>query len=177
MSCFSGSLGRKRDKRAKTSFQSQWQHFYHINWTLWRSLRWKNSLFVTWKILRQFFNTLTADDEYSLLNRGTLTQHIQMHLSQKERNSFEFFCAFFKSTLNFKSKNCLLTHWLPMTSILFLIEAFYYNVFRCSYLKNKKLFLNYLCIFQTYIKFWKFSTKDDPRSLCFSEITDSERCG
>ena len=50
--------------------------------------------------LETVFNTLTADDEYSLLNRGTLTQHIQMHLSQKERNSFELFCKLFKSTLN-----------------------------------------------------------------------------
>ena len=29
-----------------------------------------------------------------------------------------------------------------MTSILFLTEAIYCNIFRCSYLRNKKLFLN-----------------------------------
>ena len=40
---------------------------------------------MTWKILRLFVNTLTPDDKYSLLNRGILTQHIQMHLSQKQK--------------------------------------------------------------------------------------------
>ena len=30
------------------------------------------------KILGLFVNTLTADDKYSLVNRETLTQHIQM---------------------------------------------------------------------------------------------------
>ena len=54
-----------------------------------------------WEILRPFVNTLIADDKYSLLNRGTLTQHIQMHLSRKQKEFSELFCAFFKSTLNF----------------------------------------------------------------------------
>ena len=31
------------------------------------------------------FNTLTADDKYSLLNRNNLTQPNQMHLPQKEK--------------------------------------------------------------------------------------------
>ena len=30
-----------------------------------------------------------------------------------------------------------------MTSILFLTEAVYCNIFRCNYLRNEKLFLNF----------------------------------
>ena len=30
-----------------------------------------------------------------------------------------------------------------MISILFLIEAFYWNIFRCNYVRNEKLFLIY----------------------------------
>ena len=55
---------------------------------------------MTWKDLRLFGNTLTPDDKYPLLNRGKLTQPIQMHLSQKRTVFSELFCTFFKSTLN-----------------------------------------------------------------------------
>ena len=55
-----------------------------------------------WKILRLFVNTLTAIDKYSLLNRYKLRQHIQIHISQKEKDISQLFCAFFKSTLNFE---------------------------------------------------------------------------
>ena len=49
-----------------------------------------------------FVNTLTADDQYSLLNRDNLTQQIWTHLSQKRQAFSEFFLAFSKSTLNFE---------------------------------------------------------------------------
>ena len=54
---------------------------------------------MTWKILRLFGNTLIADDKYSILNRGILLQRIQIHLSQKQKDFYELFCAFFKSSL------------------------------------------------------------------------------
>ena len=41
---------------------------------------------------------------------------------------------------NAKSSDCLLTHWLPMKSILFLIETILRYHFRSNYLSNKKLF-------------------------------------
>ena len=47
-------------------------------------------------------NTLTTDDMYSLLNRSNLTQHIPMHLSQKQKKFSQLFCKFFKSSLNFE---------------------------------------------------------------------------
>ena len=49
-----------------------------------------------------FVNTLTADDNYSLLNRDKLTQRIRMPLSQKHMAFSQFFLAFLKSTLNFE---------------------------------------------------------------------------
>ena len=55
-----------------------------------------------YKILRLFFNTLSADGKYSILNRDNLTQPIQMHLSKKQKNFSEFFAAFLKSSLNFE---------------------------------------------------------------------------
>ena len=50
-----------------------------------------------------FVNTLTADEQYSLLNRDNLTQPIRTQLSEKRQAFFEFFLAFSKSTLNFES--------------------------------------------------------------------------
>ena len=38
----------------------------------------------------------------------------------------------------------MLTHWLPMTSILFAIVRICSYLFTCNYLKNKKLFLKFL---------------------------------
>ena len=88
-------------------------------------LSWKESFLATWQILRLFVNTLIADDNYSLLHTGNLTQHIQMHLSEKQKYFSEFFCAFFKSTLNFeysKKKVILITYvfldlWTPKNVI------------------------------------------------------------
>ena len=65
-------------------------------------MSWKESLLVTCEILRLFVNTLTTDDKYSLLNRGNLMQHIQMHLSQKQKAFSQLYWAYFKSTLNFE---------------------------------------------------------------------------
>ena len=53
-------------------------------------------------ILKLFVNTLTADDKYSLIKRGNLTQPIQILLSQKEKTFSPFLSSFFKSTLNFE---------------------------------------------------------------------------
>ena len=50
-----------------------------------------------------FVNTLTADEQHSLLNRDNLTQPIRTQLSQKRQAFSEFFLAFSKSTLNFQS--------------------------------------------------------------------------
>ena len=60
------------------------------------------SLLVLCKILRLFVNILTVDDKYSLLNRGNLTQPIQIIVSQKQKFFSQFFSEYLKSTLNCK---------------------------------------------------------------------------
>ena len=49
-----------------------------------------------------FVNTLTVDDQYSLLNGDNLTQQIGTILSQKPQAFSDFFLAFSKATLNFE---------------------------------------------------------------------------
>ena len=43
-----------------------------------------------------------------------------------------------------KFSDCLVTHWLQMTSTFFLIVRICHNHFKCNCLKNKKLLLNCL---------------------------------
>ena len=54
------------------------------------------------KILRLFFNTLTADDKYSLLKKDNLTESIQILVSQKQKTFSRFLSAFLKFPLNFE---------------------------------------------------------------------------
>ena len=58
-------------------------------------------MFVLCKLLRLFVSTLVYDDKYSLLYRDTLTQPIQILLSQKQNTFSSFFSSFLQSTLNF----------------------------------------------------------------------------
>ena len=51
------------------------------------------------------------------------------------------------------------------------------NKFKRHYLKNKKLFLDFLLLFWNVHEIQKFLTKDEYRSLIISEITDCERGG
>ena len=54
------------------------------------------------KVLTPFFNTLTVNDKYYLLNRDNLRQTIQMLLSKEQNTLSEFCFVFLKSVLNFK---------------------------------------------------------------------------
>ena len=45
---------------------------------------------------------MTADENYSLLNRDNLTQPIRTQLSQKEKGFSQFFIVFSKCALNFE---------------------------------------------------------------------------
>ena len=77
-----------------------------------------------------------------------------------------------------KYYDCLLTHWLSMTSILFLIETIYCNIFRCNYLRNKKTFSNFfLAFWKRGLNFEHFEKEDDPHSWCICELADSQRRG
>ena len=55
-----------------------------------------------YKILKPFVNTFTVDHKYSLINRDTLMQPVQMQLSRKQKTFSEFFSAFLKFILNFQ---------------------------------------------------------------------------
>ena len=62
----------------------------------------QKSLLETWKFFSRFFNTLTADDKYSVISRDNWMNAIQMHLSWKEKIFSGFSSAFFESALNFE---------------------------------------------------------------------------
>ena len=59
-----------------------------------------------------------------------------------------------------KSLNYLLTHCLPITSILFLAKAIYCNIIRCNYLRNKKYCLNLFLHFLNVDSFLNISKKN-----------------
>ena len=70
----------------------------------------------TWKFLGPFLNTLTDNDKYSLNSKDKGMQTIQMHLSQEENLSSEFFSAFFEYALNlehFQKKMTLIAYVFP----------------------------------------------------------------
>ena len=76
----------------------------------------QKSLLETWKFFSRFLNTLTADEEYSLISRDNWMETIQTHLSQKQNIFSEFFSAFFESALNFEHfeiKMTLLAYVFP----------------------------------------------------------------
>ena len=64
-----------------------------------------------------------------------------------------------------------------MTSILFLIEGIYNNIFRCNYLRNEKHFRNWFLNFWNLDSILNIFKKNDPHSLCIFELTDYEKCG
>ena len=64
-----------------------------------------------------------------------------------------------------------LTHWLQMTTILFIKVEIYHNQFKCNYVRKKKFSPHFL------IQFWNLNQilnilkkKDDTQSLCIPEM-------
>ena len=126
---------KQHGQRSKTLLKSTRQRLYHIYWSVWRKLNWKNSLSVICKILIQFANSLTADGKHSLVNRDNLTQPIQIYFSKKQKLFREFFFCIFEIKIKFgtfrKRKDdphrlCIceipeIPKYLPMASILLLI--------------------------------------------------------
>ena len=94
MSRFGGAFEKWHGKQVETLLKSERQHLYHIYWSLWRIVELKKSLWLTCKVWGLCFNPLTVDDKYSLLNRGNLLQHFQVHLSQKRKIFSEYFFSF-----------------------------------------------------------------------------------
>ena len=76
----------------------------------------QKSLLDTWIFFRPFLNTLTADDNYSLISRDKWMKTIQMHLSEETKDFFYFFSAVFESALNlehFQKKMTLIGYVFP----------------------------------------------------------------
>ena len=72
------------------------------------------------QILGLFVNPLTADDKYPFLNRATLLQHFQIHLSQKRKIFSEFFFFFFLPFLNSDSILNILKRKMTLKADVFL---------------------------------------------------------
>ena len=71
-----------------------------------------------------------------------------------------------------KSWDCLLTHWLPITSILFLIDTILWYQCRCNNLSHKKiLFKFWLCFDQLKLN---FKCSEKKMTLIDFVFTDSE---
>ena len=109
-SCFYGSFGKQHGKRAKTLLKFEWEHLYHICWSLWRRLTCKKFVLVLCKISRPFPNTLSAEGKYSLLNWDNLMQPIRMQISQKQETFFSIFYWSFE--IWFKFWKFSKTRWL-----------------------------------------------------------------
>ena len=70
----------------------------------------------------------------------------------------------------------LLTHWLPMTSILLVISGIYRDQIKCNYLKNQKLFLEILLRFWSLRKIWNILEKNiTVRSYVFHKLFIKEK--
>ena len=68
---------------------------------------------------------------------------------------------------NLKSEGCLLTHWLPMTSILFGVLRTCCSLFKWNYIKNENIFLNFLFLFRNLHQILKDFLKKDHRPSKF----------
>ena len=65
-----------------------------------------------------------------------------------------------------------------MTSISAAISRIYRNIFKRHYLRNKRLFLEFLLHFWNVHEIWSiFKKKDEYPSLIISEIIDAKRRG
>ena len=91
---FTRPLDKQHGKQSQTLLKSVQQHLRHIFRSLWVKLIWKKSLLVVQKILELLVNKLTPNDKYSLLNRGKLTQPIQMEMSEKQKKFLIYFDVF-----------------------------------------------------------------------------------
>ena len=106
------------------------------------------------------------------LNDSTFTIFIDHWEDNYDWKSVTEWCA--------KSLDCLLIQWHPMTCILFLTEAIYWNVFRFFYLRKEKYFLKFVFFLDflnldSILNFWIFEFLNF--CSCIFELTDSEKRG
>ena len=93
-SCFRTPFGNQRVKGFQTPLKVARHHYYLFFPWIPGKVSWKKTALVWLKILRLFFNTLTADDKYSCRNMQNFLQELQTLLSQKQKIFFEFFIVY-----------------------------------------------------------------------------------
>ena len=72
----------------------------------------------------------------------------------------------------------MLTHCLPMPSILGIIQGIHRNQFKCTYLKNQRLFVHISMQYQNLCKIYNILKKKvEPHSLSISKIIHCEKRG
>ena len=128
-SCFRTPFGNQRVKGFQTRLKVARHHYYPFFPWIPGKVSWKKTALVWLKILRLFFNTLTADDKYSCRNMQNFLQQIQTWLSKKRKTLSGFFIPFLKCTWNLqdlKKKNeC---HSLIISEIIVSERGCYWNV-------------------------------------------------
>ena len=90
-------------KGDKALLKSELHHLYPIYRSLSRQLSQKKCLLVRCKVLTMLANIVTADENYSVLNRDNLRQPIQMQLYQKQKTFSQFVSTFLKWSLKFST--------------------------------------------------------------------------
>ena len=124
---------------------------------------WIYGLWKTW--LDDFLKTLISEDPLTS-NMGNGLKHCWNH----KGSTFTIFIDYCerywvgKSLFQWYKKysDCFLTHWLPITSILFLIETVYCKIFRYNYLRNKNIFSDSFLIFENFDWILKIFNKKSP---------------
>ena len=93
---FRGAFDKEHGKSAQALSKSPSQTLYQIHSLLPSQFSWKKSPLLTRQILELLVITLATDEKYPVLNRDNLSIHIQMQLSQKQKNRFLIFCSIFQ---------------------------------------------------------------------------------
>ena len=99
-SCFRTPLGNQNVNGIQTPLKGARHHYYpFLPWTSGK-LSCEKTALLWLKILRLFFNTLTADDKYSCRNMQNFLQQLQTLLSEKRKTFSRFFIPFLKCAWN-----------------------------------------------------------------------------
>ena len=128
-SFFRTPFGNQRVNGFKTPLKVATHHYHYFFPWISGKLTWKKTAVLWLKILRLFFNTLTADDNYSRRNMQNFLQQLQTLLSQKRKTLSRFFIAFLKCVWNlqyFEKKDEF--HSLIISEIIVSERGCYWNV-------------------------------------------------
>ena len=99
--CFRTHFGSERVRGSQTLHKSPWQHFYPNFPLIQEKLSWKTCLWIRYKILGLFVNTLTADKMYFPHHWKKFSQRLQTQLSEKQKIISWIFIPFLKFPWNF----------------------------------------------------------------------------